>query len=1237
MFCNLSYLLILAPECSPDGHQILHNPYRSTDFDSLELQQTAIQDLVCDHSLPQGWYRFMINNRPAEMPTKCIEMNKCGTQAPVWLSLKSDTLPLRGERKQLMACATWQFFFGSTKDCCLFQIPISVRNCGGFFVYLLQPTQGCMGYCAEGSGNTPCGEAGPSKKFPALILQPVITAELVRGSVHLKCAYSHPSSTQPLHYVVVWSRHSASSMKEQIHRDTTLQTFSYVKMDGVNFRLGVTIDNLFFFQFVPQSLQIAEDGKEHVLTILSTIPITCQDQGGICKITLQLSTEDSGKCFTYYNIALSTCHVDLQQMPCTEGSCARASLTVTAVTDFAQDGNRISYIRAEPVKSNDLFWRAYIPKDAKVDLPTGNCYSFTDPHVTTFDGRRYDNYKIGTFILSKSLARVFEVHVRQWDCGSHHHAVACNCGVAVREANDIVVLDMCNGQFHETRPQLSIKSTEASPRVKIMKSYGERKITIMFPSGAFVRADVSEWGMSLTVRAPSIDFNSTRGLCGIFDRNRHNDFHNASGSPLLSQQRNTPEEDFIEEWRMPPGKSLFDRTPAPSEVEKRKNYCRCQKASTAPLHLVNTPNTSQDSFPQSLRCHYDNVDYTSAIPYLDVTSEFVTHPEIESTFRSDGKVLAKFFDPRSLPTSVKKRDSPEGRLKQYAQKVSFKAPQINSCVNSTKPKEMLQRAKREEDYSEHSPFYPFQSPSQTDSESFAYFFPEDYFEGIQPKILAMWPTPSGLTSTKALEICQQVLANSTIGLVCNDLLGTQLDEAIDMCLLDLQLKDDLAWEGAMIAFLENECERKVLENRSKLLHAENGMPAVQEEILRALRCPSFCNGNGQCTEWGCQCFEDHISYDCSIAKNHALEITDLENRGLCDIRISDCSRIRVFGLGFRDSPRLHCEVTRLTVSSVHHGNTSKGNGCYSRTPETCWISFLCITNDGFQYSNSKVLTLYDAVCQVCEFHPTGLCKLKEDTCNIDGLCYGKGDSSPASPCLLCEPDISKFIWSINENNLPPVFQAPSSQLLTFIGENFVYQLIAADPEGSAVLFILEAGPQDATLSPAGLLIWKVDSEAKQTFVFAVSDECNAQSRYSVEVLVRPCSCMHGGTCVTNINFPPGLGEYLCVCPNGFDGELCQENINDCKSNPCGSGTCVDSVDSYSCKCPAGLEGLTCQEDKNECEENLCFPGVSCINTFGSYMCGICPIGMEGDGRSCRCKFFVGFHRDRNIRAPFYFC
>ncbi|NWH57657.1 VWDE protein, partial [Geococcyx californianus] len=297
-------------------------------------------------------------------------------------------------------------------------------------------------------------------KLTSLALQPVITPELVQGRVHLKCTYSRPSSKPPLQYVVVWSRFSTSGKKEQVQRDTTLQSFSYVEMNGVNLRLGDTVfctvtaftrdtpeqqslpeESKGFYagiKFLPESLQIAEDGKEHVLAIVSTVPIACPAHDDSCKITLQLSTEDFGKNSRFLgppDIALSACQVELRRAPCLQSSCAAATLTVTAVTDFAQEGKRISCIRAEPVGRRDVLWRAYTPKDVKVtvqDLPTGNCYSFTDPHIITFDGWRYDNYKIGTFLLCQSVSRAFEVHVRQWDCGGHRSATACNCGVAAR-------------------------------------------------------------------------------------------------------------------------------------------------------------------------------------------------------------------------------------------------------------------------------------------------------------------------------------------------------------------------------------------------------------------------------------------------------------------------------------------------------------------------------------------------------------------------------------------------------------------------------------------------------------------------------------------------------------------------------------------------------------------------------------------------------------------------------------
>lgn len=70
-----------------------------------------------------------------------------------------------------------------------------------------------------------------------------------------------------------------------------------------------------------------------------------------------------------------------------------------------------------------------------------------------------------------------------------------------------------------------------------------------------------------------------------------------------------------------------------------------------------------------------------------------------------------------------------------------------------------------------------------------------------------------------------------------------------------------------------------------------------------------------------------------------------------------------------------------------------------------------------------------------------------------------------------------------------------------------------------------------------------------------------------ECQLMPNACQNGGTCHNT------HGGYNCVCVNGWTGEDCSENIDDCASAACFHGaTCHDRVASFYCECPHGRTG-----------------------------------------------------------------
>ena len=87
-------------------------------------------------------------------------------------------------------------------------------------------------------------------------------------------------------------------------------------------------------------------------------------------------------------------------------------------------------------------------------------------------------------------------------------------------------------------------------------------------------------------------------------------------------------------------------------------------------------------------------------------------------------------------------------------------------------------------------------------------------------------------------------------------------------------------------------------------------------------------------------------------------------------------------------------------------------------------------------------------------------------------------------------------------------------------------------------------------------------------------------------------------------------EPKCICDEGFTGENCTINIDDCVSNPCGNKTCFDIINGYICACAQGFTGTDCEVDIDECLSDPCQNDAECSDASGRYRC-TCEAGYTG--------------------------
>ncbi|XP_060598353.1 uncharacterized protein LOC132752093 [Ruditapes philippinarum] len=954
----------------------------------------------------------------------------CGTNSNWYLK---DKLPKNGT-KDVEVCLNE----GPGKTCSE-KTTIQAKKCSKGYVFHLSPTTACSeAYCIQPiDGNVKSGSGPPDISS----VNPIVNVEVVKKykvSLEFYCDILPPKGTD-LQYVVEWSLFSGTSLIGSLYKTASVRYFGqtdfrsktslkehHLKSNNINtpgFTLGCTVKarngsdgmyshsrnsaaRFFGIQVANISSVRLKDSETKTIFLKLTIPFGCPH--GECFLDVNTYIPKTRDSCLIHRVSHSVhsegifCGVRFYKEDYEKGSLKPFTITATfGKSQVLQSGLVYDVVFVTGTKHDHSFFANYQAASVRVELDINQtklqgkeCYSRSDPHMLTFDGRKYDNQRAGTFIMYKHKELAIEVQTKTKRCSKWDNTnwrPWCNCAVAVRAGKDLFISDYCKDNYIIPARFAICEDGILSRSVKRLQN----KHKIFLPSGGIVELENDGQFINVQIKPSLVDFGKTEGLCGSFDDNKAND----NAVRTNSKARDSSESWIVNETA---GENLFDKHNYQKlEHWKESRYlCSCVR---------DTSRSYSDPLNPAVMCDPSRKILCPEDRKLDTVKHTCDLYLEKRRKRSTDKILSDHYENAAtsyFPTKDFKNDQPY--------------PEVSVLL--------LKRGRR----------FVYNNVTAR----------LDCLKMMNTSTFRTCKKIPGLDFNNLIEIC---IADAMLTNTMNWTL-MHLEAIKAKCINHVDVMQPIPEEelADLLPLLDHVTNTTKPDSSLKTTSAvpvhtqpntssNSGFLSISLELLsniKANSCPNECSGHGKCTNGTCFCDIPFTSFDCSINGTKPPVLLGIPDKGKCDLNERKCAETSVIGRNFAETKSLKCRLISFTIdryNNVEVAETVETSGYFESLFEVyCPLSNgrvkrsknadladdfvsrgfrVSVSNDGNGYSDEDSIVIFDSQCVDCsKVNGKIVCTTKTGFCMKGGKCFHPGDKVG---CQICKT--SSFGYSHWEN------------------------------------------------------------------------------------------------------------------------------------------------------------------------------------------------------------------------------